>query len=421
MKNLSLLFLVAIILFSCNNDDNGQSNTPVVLSENVEVYNQNLLENSYVLAIENGGATSYLLNKEGFRVYEWNFEDNLGNDIEILPNGKLIGIFKTGNPEIAFGGYGGILKILNSDGSTDWEFPYSTTNIISHHDVEILPNGNVLFIAWERITASEAAQAGVNTETTDIFPEVLVEVNPNTNQIVWEWHSFDHIIQDQFSNLPNFGDVSTNPQLININYDVVDNGDIMHANGIDYDEDKDVIYLSVNFYSEVWVIDHSTTTAEAATNSGGNYGKGGDLIYRFGNPTAYNNTEGERIFFNNHFPNLLEGNEPGAGNILVYGNGVDQSTIFELDLPENFNLIPNTNNEPNIVWSFTDPDFYFGRISGAVRLQNGNTLIAEGDYGFWEVTPNNEIVWKYNGQGIRFWRCYGYLPNDPSIENLNLE
>ena len=419
MRYFFFLFIITTSILSCKNDDD-QTNEPIVLSQNVEVYDGDSIENGYVLAIENGGTSSYLLNKEGFRVYEWTFEDNLGNDVEILPNGNLVGIFKAENPEIAFGGYGGIIKILNSDGTTNWELPYASTDMISHHDVEMLPNGNVLFIVWERIDSALAAQQGVNTTTTDIFPEVLVEVNPSTNQVVWEWHSFDHIIQDQFSNLPNYGDVAANPQLIDINYDVVDNGDIMHANGIDYDQENDVIYLSVNYYSEVWVIDHSTTTAQAATNSGGNYNKGGDLIYRFGNPSAYNNTEGERIFFNNHFPNLLEGNEPGAGNILVYGNGVDQSTVFELDLSENFSLMPNANNEPNIVWSFTNPDLWFGRISGAVRLQNGNTLIAEGDYGFWEVTPNNDVVWKYNGQGISFWRCYGYLPNDEGIINLDV-
>ncbi|WP_369992595.1 arylsulfotransferase family protein [Winogradskyella sp.] len=419
MKNLFFLFLVAITILSCNNDDD-QSNTPVILSDNVEAYDGDLIENSYVLAIENGGTKSYLLNKEGFKVNEWNFEDNLGNDLEILPNGKLLGIFKSENPEIVFGGYGGILKILNSDGSTAWEFPYSSPNFIAHHDVEILPNGNILFIAWERITSTEAAQVGVDTETTDIFPEALIEINPTTNQIVWEWHSFDHIIQDKFSNLPNYGNISDNPQLIDINYDTVDNGDIMHANGIDYDEEKDVIYLSVNYYHEIWVIDHSTTTLEAATSSGGNYNKGGNLLYRFGNPQAYKNTQGQRIFFNNHFPNLLEGNEPGAGNLLVYVNGMDQSTVMELDMPGSFSLLPNVNNEPNIIWSFTDPDLYFGRISGAVRLQNGNTLIAEGDYGFWEVTPDLEVVWKYNGQGIRFWRCYGYLPDEESITNLDI-
>jgi len=64
----------------------------------------------------------------------------------------------------------------------------------------------------------------------------------------------------------------------------------MHANGIFYDPATDLIYMSVNFYSEVWVIDHSTTTAEAAGNQGGQFNRGGDLVYRFGNPSLFEHT-----------------------------------------------------------------------------------------------------------------------------------
>ncbi|MGC8644373.1 MAG: hypothetical protein ACP5XB_31305, partial [Isosphaeraceae bacterium] len=49
----------------------------------------------------------------------------------------------------------------------------------------------------------------------------------------------------------------------------------------------DQILLSVHSFSEIWIIDHGTTTAEAATHKGGRSGKGGDLLYRWGNPQAY--------------------------------------------------------------------------------------------------------------------------------------
>ncbi|MCK8480833.1 aryl-sulfate sulfotransferase [Psychroserpens algicola] len=429
MKNpmlLRLCFVLSLICFACNNDDDistlEEEEEEVILTDNIEVYVANLIDDSYTFAIENGGTASYLIDKAGNKIKEWSFDTSLGNDLELLPDGKLLGIFKSSSPAFSFGGYGGIVRIINSDGSVDWEFEYADENHISHHDVELLPNGNVLFIVWEKIDADEAQANGVNT-VGPIYPEALVEVNPLTDEIVWEWHSFDHIIQDQDDTALHFGNVSANPQLIDINYDVIDNGDIMHANGIDYDAEKDIIYLSVNYYSEIWVIDHSTTTAEAATNSGGNYNKGGNLLYRFGNPSAYKNTEGTRLFFNNHFPNLLEDGEPGEGNVLVYMNGSDsgQSVVYELSMPENYNLTPNTNNEPGIVWSYTDADLFHGRISGAVRLKNGNTLITEGDYGFWEVTTDGEIAWKYNGNGTNFWRSYAYDIDDQEIIDLNLE
>ena len=49
----------------------------------------------------------------------------------------------------------------------------------------------------------------------------------------------------------------------------------------------DQIALTVRGCNEIWILDHSTTTKEAAGHTGGKHGKGGDLIYRWGNPAAY--------------------------------------------------------------------------------------------------------------------------------------
>ncbi len=419
----TLLLLFCLSLIACNNDDDSNVNDTVELSDNVEIYEEALIDDDLLLAIENGGNTSYLLNKQGHRVYEWNFDTNLGNDLEILPDGRLLGMFKVFGPEIDFGGGGGTVKILSPNSGVLWQYTYHSEDYIAHHDVEMLPNGNVLFISWERVDAITAQENGVNV-THDIFPESLIEVDTQTNQIVWRWNSFDHIIQNSNPDKDNFGNLNENPQLININYNSsISNGDIMHANGIDYDEVRDVIYLSVNFYSEIWVIDHSTTTEEAATSSGGNFNKGGDLLYRFGNPETYDSL-GDRLFYNNHFPNLIEKNVPGKDNMLVFvnkDNNQEQSAVYEFDLPETFNLLPNTNNEPQVVWQFTDPDMYSRIISGAVRLKNGNTLICDGGYGLWEVTQNGEIVWKFNSQNVKFWRSYNYNPADDAISQLDLQ
>ncbi|WP_179315563.1 aryl-sulfate sulfotransferase [Winogradskyella undariae] len=423
IKVIFICFL-ALIVWSCTKDDSDNTTEirdEVLLSEEVELYDSGKLENSFVLGVINGGTSSFLIDKTGLKLKEWNFENNLGNDLVLLPSGKLLGIFKPdSDPEFSFGGYGGIIKIINTDGSIDWEFDYHSSTYLAHHDVEILPNGNVLILVWEKVINSEAQLYGINA-VGDVYPEMLIEVNPSNNSIVWEWHSKDHFVQDINEALPNYGVIADNPQLINPNYVLSDNGDIMHGNGIDYDSEKDVIFLSINFFSEVWVIDHSTLTNEAAGSIGGNYGKGGDLIYRFGNPRAYNNFSGTRLFDSNHFPNFLETNEPGAGNILIFNNGVSQgqSIIYELAMPANYNLVANSDNEPEVVWSFTHEDLFNQRISGAVRLKNGNTLICEGDYGFWEVTREKEIVWKYNKVGS-FWRAYNYLPTDSAILNLGL-
>ena len=429
MKQLQLMvvqLVIAIHMLSCSTDDLGGANEePVVLADEIEIYEESKLENnSLVLAIENAGKAAYLLTKQGQRAYEWEFNANLGNDLELLPNGKLLGMFKVEDPQFSFGGYGGIIKIMDTNAEEEWEYNYSSEDFLAHHDAEMLPNGNVLFLVWERTSVSEAQALGINAHF-DTFTEALIEVNPVSNEIVWEWHSLDHLVQDVDSNLPNFGIINENPQLIDHNYNIlVDEygGDIMHANGIDYDEDNDLIFVSVNFYGEVWVIDHSTTSTEAGTHTGGNYGKGGDLIYRFGNPEAYNHDYGTQLFHKVHFPNLLENNVPGQGNMLVFVNGSEQqSTVYELRLPETYELKLDQSNEPEVVWSFSHPELYAAIISGAVRLENGNTLICEGDFGFWEVTQDKEVVWKYNGGGEqRYWRAYNYKLDDPALTQLGL-
>ena len=428
-KTYILLALSAFFLFNCESDNNvpiiipDPVEEPLNITENIEFIDEDAIQLGYTLAVVNGSDTSYLIDKGGNKVKEWNFDSNLGNDLQLLPDGNLLGVFKNVNTDFTFGGFGGDIKIINSNSETIYNFTYSDDVVIAHHDVEQLPNGNLLFIAWEKVENTVAVDNGFEN-TNNIYPETLVEIDPNTDQIVWTWNSMDHIVQDHDNTKLNFGNVNDNPQLIDINYNsALDNGDIMHANGIDYDPIKDVIYFSINYYSEIWVIDHSTTTTEASTNTGGNYNRGGDLLYRFGNPEAYKNTTVPRLFYNNHFPNIIEGEKPGVGNVLVYMNGTnnEQSIIYELAIPEIFALDGSQNNEPEVVWSFTDSDLYSQRISGAVRLKNGNTLICEGDYGFWEVTPNEEVVWKYSGLGgPAFWRAYDYYFDDEAILNLGL-
>ncbi|MEM6687664.1 MAG: aryl-sulfate sulfotransferase, partial [Bacteroidota bacterium] len=395
---------------------------PVTIAPEVEVYDENKAHNNLTFVVNAGKDFAFLLNKTGQKVHEFNFDEPLGNDLEILPNGKILGIFKAPNAQIEFGGYGGIARIMNINGTVECEYTLSSQDFVLHHDIEMLPNGNVLLLVWERIPEVDAAAQG-SANPGDIYPETLMEIDPNTNTVVWQWRSFDHIVQDDDASLPNYGIVADNPNKININYNPIANGDIMHANGFDYDANKDVIYLSVNFFSEVWVIDHSTTTAEAATDTGGNYGKGGDLIYRFGNPLAYDNMMGEVRGDRNHYPNLLENGVPGEGNMLLYVNGFAEgvSTVYEFEMPSTFSLEPNTDNEPNVVWFYKNDAIFSSKISGAERLDNGNTLICEGDYGIWEVTPDKEVVWRYNGgEATFFWRAYDYEVDAPEVASFGL-
>jgi hypothetical protein len=441
--NSVAIFGLLLFLYSCSTADDDMPtepeetieeilDTPEVEEEEesftpvgqVELLNQEKVDDNYILVNDAKANRVYLMSKEAELLYEWTLTNNIGNDVVLLPNGNLLASLEADNPQIQLGGKGGRIQLVQPNGSVDWDFVYSSIEGETHHDIELLPNGNIIAMVWEALPANESDRLGyINDE--GIFIESIIEVNPKTNEIVWEWKSIDHLVQDHDTSKDNYGIVSENPNLIDINYKEQGEtlpavkGDIMHANAIAYDEVNDVILLSVNFYSEVWAIDHSTTTEEAADSNGGNYGKGGDLIYRFGNPETYQNPEGVRLFHNNHFPNLLKGEDQGKLLIFSNGNDIGQSTVYELELPSIYSLASNVNNEPRITWSFTDPDLYSGKVSGAVPLENGNILITEGDFGFWEVTREKEVVWKFNAEGF-FWRGYSYSKNAPEIKLLGL-
>lgn len=385
-KKISLITLLILLVWGCAEDPINEIPDPVPEIPNSE---SGEITDHLFLINDAGSNRVYLMNKAKENVFEWKLESGIGNDCVLMNNGKLLALLQADDPYIDFGGYGGKLQIINPDFTVEWEYIISDDNQIAHHDIEMLPNGNILALVWDKKSAEEAKEAGFK-ENYAVYPETIVEINPATNQIVWEWKSWDHLIQDYDSTRENFGDVSSHPSKIDINYSLVPNGDIMHANGIDYDPENDLIYLSVNFFSEVWVIDHSTTTETAKTDSDGRYNKGGDLVYRFGNPQAYQNKRGRRLFYNNHFPNLIT--ENGKKKMLVFmnGNNIKQSSVYEFDLENLPELEVNVNNEPPLLWEFTDSALFSSKVSGAELLSNGNILITIGVSGIWEVSRQGD-------------------------------
>ena len=332
----------------------------------------------------------------------------------LLPDGRLLRTAKFNRNQTFAegGGSGGAIQIFSFDGELEWQYELSDTEKCLHHDIEMLPNGNILVIAWERLSQSETVALGRNSENvteSGLWSEIIFEIEPqgiSGGTIVWEWHLYNHFVQDIDSELDNYGDVALNPQLIDLNYSTGSGTDLFHINAIEYIEEFDLILLSVRNYSELWILDHSTTTIEATSHLGGTRNKGGDLLYRWGNPATYKSgTTNDQLSFGQHDATWIEGQSSNGGNILFFNNGDPKSrrysTADEIILPHdgngNFNLQPNTINGPTyITWSFGNNDLFSEAISGAQKLENGNTLICEGQTGvFWEVTPEKEIVWKF--------------------------
>lgn len=395
------------------------------ISDTVPYLVEDLVDRSgYRFLIENGGNNCYLVDETGAKIHTWEFDMNLGQDIELADDGTLYGMFKIQDPSFSFGGSSGLIRRIDKDNNVLWEYQIADENEIAHHDLEIMPNGNLLILVWERVKSTDALEVGFET-TEDIFVEKIIELNPENNNVIWEWNSWDHIIQNKNTLLDNYGEPIDHPEKINILHNSKSDlhqfialGDIMHANGLSYNQEMDVIAVSVNFYSEVWFIDHSTLTEEAKTNYGGNYNKGGDLIYRFGNPNTYNGSS-EQIFDFNHHPTFTK--TGSSTNLLIFNNNntSEFSRVMEFKLPD-FTESINYESNPELIFEFSDNELFHPRVSGAVRLPNGNTLICEGDYGYWEVNSEGKVLWKYDGKGQSFWRGLYYLKGSDAIKSLNL-
>ncbi len=355
--------------------------------------------------------TTYLIDRTGAVNHTWASDYFPGEGVRWLGDGTILRTIKV--DAWGAGGAGGGVQIVQADGTVTWDYRYSTSTHLSHHDIQMLPNGDVLLIAWEVKTHEEAVDAGRNPNFlfgNTFWPDHIIEVKPTgpTNgTIVWEWHVWDHLIQDYDSTKQNYGVVADHPELVDINYGHA-TPDWLHFNSIDYNEQFDQILISVHNFNEVWVIDHSTTTAEAADHTGGRSGHGGDLLYRWGNPQAYQaGTASDQVFQGQHDANWIRPGYPGAGHIMVLNNGIQRgySSVDEflpsVDSSGQYYLDPGTAYGPSgLLWSYAatpHTNFYSWYIGGAERLSDGDTLICNGATGrFFEVTPDQTVIWQYN-------------------------
>ena len=376
--------------------------------------------NGYTLMAPMHSTKTYLLNNAGEVVHRWSSTYEPGRSAYLLENGHMIRacMILSGGPSTG-GGEGGRIEEYDWDGNMVWAFDYYSTSYIAHHDFKVLPNGNVLVLAAEKKTYAEAIAAGFNPAQLDpsiasagyMLPDYLVEVTPTKpygGTVVWQWHIWDHAIQDFSSAKNNYGVVTNHPELIDVN----GTGMMIpqfwnHVNGIDYNPDLDQIMLSIRNNSELFVIDHQTTTAQAASHAGGRYNKGGDILYRWGNPQQYDRgTNANQQLFQQHHTHWIPTGCPGAGNILIFNNGLGRgySTVNQIvppvDSAGDYTITSGTAFGPSTpVWTYQGTpatDFYSSEISGCQRLPNGNTLICEGVKGnLFEVTSAGACVWQY--------------------------
>ena len=424
---ISILYIVASVLIPCKSNvdvvtiikSKNVDVPPVALfisnPLNIEPYElafhskkESLENDRYILFAPMQSKTTYLINKNGTAIHTWSSDYIPGVSVYMLNDGSIL---RTIRLALFGGGSGGGIQRITWDGTIIWDYRYYTDDYLSHHDIEILPNGNILMIAWEFKTRDDAITAGRDPYKlmgNTIAPDHIIEVKPTgptTGEIVWEWHAWDHLIQDYDPTKDNYGIVEEHPELLDINFGSI-GWDWLHINSVDYNKELDQILLSVKHFDEIWIIDHSTTIQEASGHTGGNSGKGGDILYRWGNPIAYRaGTADDQKFRRQHDAQWIEYGCPGEGNILVFNNlgGFPDgwySTVDEIVPPIDDNgtyyLEPGSSYKPKEQNWIYKADFYDVLLCGAQRIKNGNTFITRGSEGYlYEINPEKEIVWMY--------------------------
>lgn len=403
-------------------------------------YNQPDAYNGYTL-FSNTNIT-YLIDNCGFIVNEWESQNSTFGVVYLLEDGGLLRATETGNPNFVGGGSTGHLELFSWEGSMIWSYGISNETACLHHDIEPLPNGNILALVWEIIPNEEVMQLGRESDV-DIWNEKIIEIQVlenNEAEIVWEWNLKDHLVQNQFANLENYGVIKESPHRVNFNYlgsRGLNNRDWVHLNSIDYNKDLDQILVSSKHLNEIWIIDHSTTTAEAASSTGGRYGKGGDLLYRYGNPEVYQRP-GPKVLDGQHDATWISQEE-----VMVFNNNYNDnsSSIERWTLPTTG---PGVYVEEDVMaygpaevdYRYFSTGFFSDIMSSVQMLPNGNLLICEGNSGtFFEVDKSEEEQWLYinpvnrrGGPGIQggstrqntVFKIHRYDPDYPAFNRKDL-
>lgn len=386
--------------------------------------------NGYTLFL---GDSLFLINNCGEKIHTW--EGSFPKyHVKLLPNGHIIYID----------------WFTNTIMEKDWEdnivrqIAPTDPSITLDYEVIVLENGNFLCVGRKDFSAEDFENIGYNFDALG-FPlsvDVVVELHPETGETIWLWNIADHVIQERSEDIPNYGIVAEHPELLNI--DAISAFDWHEEswmiNGIDYHPGLDQIVLSVRKMGEIIIIDHSTTTEEAAGHTGGNAGKGGDILYRWGNPQNYGRgtAEDQALFFQ-HNPNWVEHSEH-VGHIAIYDNGLyrpdvpfenlySTAPIIETPLlPDGTYAIgedlPFTPAEPTTIYGLSTENlhFYSNYTSATKVLPNGNVLITIGDDNrVIELLPDGTLVWEYQLATAGFtFRAEKYPLDYPAFEGKDL-
>ena len=233
--------------------------------------------------------------------------------------------------------------LVSWKGDLLWESP-----MINHHHIHLTPDGTFMFLLDD---PRRFETYGGET----LVGDQIVEWDPRTHTMVWNWHLFDH----------------HQPEM--------DRRDYSHTNTIEPDLKDGALIISCRNMNQLLKISRQT----------------GEILWRLGVGGDFD-MDPLDLFYHQHSPEL----QPN-GNILLYDNGTHRPESQGGEFTRALELrIDEQAMTAEAVWSYRyTPDLFCPIWGDADRLSNGNTLIAfgtrtEGDTTrYVEVTSEGEIVW----------------------------
>lgn len=438
--------VVAVVTLVGDASDRAEGRGAAANSADMDAF----VDAGYMLLAPLGSRSTFLVDMDWNVVQEWKsaytpgVAARMANDTDLLRTGRI-----DPNPYITAAGVGGKVERINWNDEVVWHYELLDENNCLHHDIEPLPNGNILMLLWVRKTTEEAIAAGRDPDTLTgdvLWADSVIEVKPTGREggeIVWRWDVWDHLVQEFDETKDGFGEVADHPGRIDVNFITESShmssdseqklrslgyvggqgpggprgevGPWTHVNSVDYHPELDQIVLSVRGFCELWVIDHSITTEGAA-------GSAGDLLYRWGNPRAYGaGGKEDQVFFTQHDARWVPAGYPGEGNLMVFNNGSPQegrmySSVDEITPPlkkdGSYKLRSGRAFGPEApTFTFTDTPktaMFSAFISGAQRLPNGQTLICAGLQG---------DILAVDAEGWKWWEHTNPFKGDPSLPN----
>ncbi|KAK3277688.1 hypothetical protein CYMTET_14320, partial [Cymbomonas tetramitiformis] len=192
----------------------------------------------YTLLSNIGSPTTYLLNNSGAVVKSFHLRGMLrAHKAALSDRGSLYGLVVE-RKCLMLSAYWWLEKDCESyiqevswQGEPLWQWKPMSNRVTLGQDVVRMPSGNYLALVYTGLTSEEALELGLDPKLLrastgqgrgwDFTYSGLREIMPTgpfTGEVVWQWESIEHIVQDYDESKANYDKVHKRPELYNLNH-----------------------------------------------------------------------------------------------------------------------------------------------------------------------------------------------------------